>query len=256
MTIRSLIARASTLVLVPALLSVVACSSAEDPGPAEDNLIQDAEVSADADRLGLDQNDVVNAAKRFSPRAVSGDSSCSIAAAAGTLAVASAAVMELSAGATVTCGGVMAVTGAGELLCLVPAAGTALSGLTAAVAGVAAGAATIVCTGELAGIKIRRLAEDLAGTISSWPIGCSPGDYLMRTAAKYYFCKLSGPSSCSRSMSCADLAARSATANGCMVARLVHNACFPGNGDATHKEELRKAIANVNACNVALASCR
>ena len=150
----------------------------------------------------------------------------------------------------------MAVTGAGELVCLLPAAGTALAGLTTAVAGLAAGTATVVCTGELAGVKIRKLAEDLATTISSYPIGCSPGDYLMRTAAKHYFCKLRGSSKCSAGMSCAELVTRSGIANGCMIARLVHNACFPGNGNTEHREALRNAIANVNSCNIALQSCR
>lgn len=257
MTNRSSLHRALSLLIPVALISVAACASTEEEAPpAEDDLKLDSEVSTDASKLGLDESDVIAAAQRMKPRYVRGGDSCAFAAAAGTIAVASAAIMELSAGATVTCGGVMAVTGAGELLCLVPAAGTALSGLTAAVASVAAGTATLVCTGELAKIKIRRIADDLADTISSWPIGCSPGDYLLRTAAKHYFCKMRGASTCSRNMSCVEAAERSAVANGCMVARLVHNACFPGNGDATHKEELRKAIVNVNACNVALASCR
>lgn len=240
----------------------VACSSAPEETAEQDGLMTgsrtalDRETADEASELGLSQDDVLQEANSFQPEYVVLGDACKFAASAGTIATASAAIMEISAGATATCAGVTAVTVAGELVCLVPAAGTALSGLTAAVAGVAAGTATVVCTGELAGVKIRKLAENLADSMSNYPIDCSPGDYLHRTAAKYYWCKLQGPSSCRSGMTCADLAARSAIANGCMIARLVQNACFPNNGDAGHKQQLKSAIANVNACNVAMASCR
>lgn len=251
--------------LVPAgFLSVVACASEPGDSGGEENLTQrtsvidDQEITSDVSKLGLRDADVLAKAKSFTPHrltAADGDA-CSIALAAGGVATLSAAIMEGSAAATVGCAGVTAVTVAGELVCLLPAAGTALAGLTTAVASVTAGAATLVCTGELAGIKIRKIADDLAGTITSIPIGCSPGDYLLRTAAKYYWCKMQSPSSCRAGMSCSEVASRMVIANGCMVARLVHNACFPGNGDSGHKQALRDAIANVNACNAAAASCR
>lgn len=249
------------MLLPLALVGLLACGSSTSSDAEPDDLSAsggasiDQEITREAAELGLSREDVVAEAEAFQPTYAALGDACTFATAAGTIATASVAVMELAAGATATCAGVTAVTVAGELVCIVPAAGTALSGLTAAVASAAAGTATLVCTGELANVKIRQLAEKLADTLSDYPIDCSTGDYLFRTAAKYYWCKLQGPSACRAGMSCQTLSARSAIANGCMIARLVQNSCFPNNGDAGHKEQLRAAISNVNSCNVAMASC-